>query len=189
MIDNFARQHGLVCPIQPAYQTPPQHFNSNSSHVHYSFTFDKGNPTSYPPPADNSIHNPHDSLNTNDLAKEYMELRDIISSLLSPQKKAAFLAKYSPYSNINTPSNEEIEELKMFILSDASPQQNAIFSARYSSLFSPHVPNLPCNPPYCEPHPNPLPIVPPSQNPHPVITLSYSPPTTSTTLSPKSPTT
>ena len=86
MVDNLQGQYGVIRLIQPTYQIHPQHFISNShpSHVHYSSTFDKGNPPHYPSLTYNSIHSPHNYSNTNALAKEIEELKNY---LLENQQK------------------------------------------------------------------------------------------------------
>ena len=90
MVDNLQRQYGVLPPIQPACQIHPQHFISNShpSHVHYSSTFDKGNPPHYPYTTYNSIPSPHTSSNTNALAMEMEQLKNYL--LASQQKEATF---------------------------------------------------------------------------------------------------
>ena len=92
MVDDLQRQYGVIPPIQPTYQIHPQHFlfNSHPSHVHYSSTFDKGNPPHYPSTTYNSIHIPHNSTNTNDLTKEMEQLKNYL--LASQQKESTFHA-------------------------------------------------------------------------------------------------
>ena len=96
MVDDLQRQYGVIPPIQPTHQIHPQHFisssnpstyqihpqnfipNSNPSHVHYSSTFDKGNPPHYPSTTYDSIHSPHNPSNRNDLAKEMEQLKNYL---------------------------------------------------------------------------------------------------------------
>ena len=138
MIDNLARQHGLIPPVQPTYQIHP-----HPSHVHYSSTFDKWSPPHYPSTTYTSIHIPHNSSNTNDLAKEIEELKNIILSIESPQEKATFFAMCPSFSRPNVPSNP-------------NPPWNFPY-------FEPNVNNH---------HPKPLPLVPPPHNCNPPKTSS-----------------
>ena len=80
MIENIQQQYGVIPTFQPTYQIHPQPFisNSNPPHVHYSSTFDKGNPPHYPLPTYDSIHSPHNSSNTTDLAKEMEQLKNYL---------------------------------------------------------------------------------------------------------------
>ena len=80
MVDDLQGQYGVIPPVQPAYQIHPQHFISNSrpSHIHYSSTFDKGNPPHYPSTPYTSIHNPPhcpSTSNTHVLAMEMEHLK------------------------------------------------------------------------------------------------------------------
>ena len=149
IIDNLARQHGLVPPVQPAYQIQPQHFNFNPSHVHYSSTFDKGNPASYPSPAYNSIHSQYNFSDINDLAIAIEELKNTFLDKISPQEKVIFFAichsfsssHIPPYNSIHGPHNssnintlaKKMEEMK-----------------NYFSCFKDTSPHVPSNP-----NPNP----------------------------------
>ena len=80
MVDDLQRQYGVIPLVQPTYQIHPQHFISNShpSHIHYSSTFDKGNPPHYPYTTYASIHSPHNSSNIIDLAKEMEQLKNYL---------------------------------------------------------------------------------------------------------------
>ena len=80
MVDNLQRQYGVIHHVQPTYQIHPHHFisNSNPPHVHYSSTFDKGNPPHYPSTPYTSIHSPPNSANTSVLAKEIEQLKNYL---------------------------------------------------------------------------------------------------------------
>ena len=80
MVDDLQRQYGVLPPVQPTYQIHPHHFISNShpSHVHYSSTFDKGNPPHYPSTPYTSIHSPPNFINTSVLSKEMEELKHCV---------------------------------------------------------------------------------------------------------------
>ena len=143
MVEDLQRQYGVIPPIQPTYQISPQHFISNShpSHAHYSSTFDKGNTPHYPSTTYNSIHNPHNSSNTNALAKEMEQLKNYL--LTSQLKESTFHAM--------CPLPTCFEDHSPHVPSNPNPPCN-------STYFAPNVKN------HCL---NPLPIVTPWHNPNP----------------------
>ena len=146
MVDNIARQHGLV---PPAYQIPPQHFNSNLSHVHYSSTFDKGNPTSYLSPADNSIHSQYNSSVINDLAIEIEELKNTLLSKMSPQEKVIFFAMCPSFSSSHIPPYNSIYgQHNPTNISTLTKKAEEL--RNYLSCFKDTSPHVPSNP-----NPNP----------------------------------